>query len=295
MKKRVLIAGAGSYIGISFENWIKANCSEISVDTVDLECGEWHLADFTGYDTVFHVAGIAHVKSGKITEQQEGLYDRVNAKLPLQCAQKAKEQGVSQYIFMSSIIVYGDSGSVGREKVITKDTLPSPTNCYGVSKLKAEEGLLKLQDEDFKVVILRCPMVYGKGSKGNYRSLAEMARKLPVFPLESNKRSMIYIENLCKFVELMIKNEEQGIFYPQNGEYVQTSRMVAAIAGCHGKKIWLTGLLHPVLWLLSRTGGKPGRMVNKAFGNLFYEQEMSVYKEPYQLFDLEESVKRTEK
>ena len=196
---------------------------------------------------------------------------------------------------MSSIIVYGESAGIGKKKMITTDTLPAPANFYGDSKWKAEKKLEDLSDSSFRVVILRPPMIYGKGSKGNYPLLAGMAVKLPLFPRETNQRSMLYIGNLCKFVELMIRNEEQGIFYPQNREYVCTTELVKAIAKEHGRNIRLTALFHPALLLLGRIGGKPGELVNKAFGNLVYEKTLSEYKEEYRIYGLEESVRLTEK
>ncbi len=292
--KKVLITGANSYIGTSFENWIKENCADIETVTLDMIGDEWKEADFSGYDAVFHVAGIAHADVGKVSEEQKKLYYTVNADLTHACAQKAKDEGVGQFVFMSSIIVYGESAGIGKSRVITKDTPLSPANFYGDSKVKAEERLQTLADGTFKVVILRPPMIYGKGSKGNYPLLAKMARKLPFFPNVKNERSMLYVGNLCKFISLLIQNEEQGIFFPQNKDYVQTSHMVKLIAKEKGRKIWMTGLGNPFLRLLGAIGGKPGRLVNKAFGNIVYDKNLSVYKEDYQMYGLEESIRLTE-
>ena len=292
---RVLIAGQNSYIGTSFENWIQENCPEISVDTVDMRGDGWKQESFAGYDAVFHVAGLAHADVGKVTEEQKQFYYKINTELTVECAKKAKADGVKQFLFMSSMIVYGESGGIGTSKMITKETALAPANFYGDSKVKAEEGLRELEEENFKIVILRPPMIYGKGSKGNYPLLAKMAKKLPFFPKEGNERSMLYIGNLCKFVSLMILNEENGIFYPQNTEYVCTSDMVQIIAEEVGKKIHLTAVFHPFLLLLGKLGGKPGGLVNKAFGNMTYEKSMSEYKEEYRIYDFEESVRLTER
>jgi len=176
--KMILITGANSYIGTSFERWLQRYAEQYSVDTIDMVDGAWREKSFSGYDVVFHVAGIAHVSADP---KLEGLYYKVNRDLAIETAVKAKADGVKQFIFMSSIIVYGDSSSIGQERVITFDTEPKPTNFYGDSKLQAEEGIIKLQDERFKVVVLRPPMIYGKGAKGNYPKLAKMARVLPFF------------------------------------------------------------------------------------------------------------------
>ena len=293
-KYRVLITGAGSYIGTSFEKWIQENCREITTSTIDMKNHDWREAGFGYYDTVFHVAGLAHADVGKITEEQKQLYYKINTDLTVECAQKAKEEGVKQFIFMSSMIVYGESGKIGTPKMITTETPLSPANFYGDSKVKAEEGLKKLETDKFKVVILRPPMIYGKRSKGNYRLLAKIAGKSPVFPKENNERSMLYIGNLCKFISLMILNEERGIFFPQNAEYVKTCDMVRAIADERGKKIYLTSIFHPILLLMGKTNSRLGGMVNKAFGNITYEKGMSEYKEGYRLYDFRESVHLTE-
>ena len=292
---RVLITGADSYVGTSFEKWIKENTpNQITVDTVDVRGDEWKKYKFLGYNTVFHVAGLAHVDIEKVTSEQKQHYYEINTELAVECAKKAKKEGVKQFIFMSSMIVYGESGGIGRKKVITKNTPLSPANFYGDSKAKAEQGLKRLETEKFKVVILRPPMIYGKGSKGNYPLLAKIAKSLPAFPEENNERSMLYIGNLCKFVNLMILNEESGIFFPQNAEYVKTSAFVKMIAEAKGKKMYLTNVFHPVLLLMEKMGGKIGNLINKAFGNMVYEKEMSEYKEEYRQYDFRESVYLTE-
>lgn len=292
--KRVLITGANSYIGTTFEKWIKENKQDITTETQDMIGDAWKEADFSGFDVVFHVAGIAHADVGKVTEEQKAMYYKVNSDLTVECAQKAKAEGVKQFVFMSSIIVYGESAGIGKTRVITKDTPLSPANFYGDSKVKAEEGLQKLVDESFKIVILRPPMIYGKGSKGNYPLLAKMARTLPFFPDVQNQRSMLYVGNLCKFISLMIENEESGIFYPQNAEYVRTSEMVSEIAKVHNKRIRLLKVFNPILRLLGKGDGKIGALVNKAFGNMVYDKELSKYKEDYRIYDLSSSIRLTE-
>lgn len=289
--KKILITGAGSYIGTSFENYINTNFPDkYTVDTVDMIGGGWKEKDFSPYDTVFHVAGIAHSDNGKIAPEKEKLYYSVNAELTSAAAEKAKSDGARQFIFMSNAIVYGNSAPIGKTKIITADTPVSPANCYGDSKVQAEKRLKLLEDENFKVVILRSPMIYGKGSKGNYPLLAKLALKLPFFPRVQNERSMLYIENLCEFVRLMIENEESGTFFPQNSEYSNTSELVEMIAAAHGKKIKLIGGFTRLLKIMSCFTG----LVNKAFGNLTYERSISDYKENYRVAELGDSVKRTE-
>ena len=288
--KKILITGAGSYIGTSFEEYMKQWPDKYQVDTLDMIGDDWMKYDFSGYDTVYHVAGIAHSDNGKISKEKAKLYYEVNTKLTIRPAMKAKKSGVKQFIFMSSAIVYGDSAPIGKKRIITKDTPVSPANCYGDSKVRAERGLKKLEDENFKVVILRPPMIYGKGSKGNYPLMSKLAQKMPVFPYVDNCRSMLYIENLMEFVRLMIENEEHGTFWPQNAEYSNTSELVKMIAAEHGKKIVLVkGATVPLKIVGLATG-----LVDKAFGNLAYDQSISTYKGNYRKLSLRESIKVTE-
>lgn len=289
--KKILITGANSYIGTSFERYLKENFKEdYEVQTIDMIDGTWRDKSFTSYDVVYHVAGIAHSDNGKMSAEKEKLYRSVNTDLTIEAAKKAKADGVKQFIFMSSAIVYGDSGKIGKKKVVSIDTNPNPANCYGDSKLQAEIGILKLQDDSFKVCVLRPPMIYGKGSKGNFPQLEKFAKKLCIFPYVKNERSMLYIGNLVEFVRLVIKNEESGIFFPQNAEYSNTSELVKMIGAANGKKIHL---IKGFGWLLKILGMFTG-LVNKAFGNLSYDQNMSEYKESYRKFSLEESIKLTE-
>ena len=284
--KRVLITGKNSYIGTSFEKWVAQWPDKYIVDTVDMIDGSWKEKDFSKYDAVFHVAGIAHVSSDP---KMEDLYYRVNRDLTIETAEKAKAEGVKQFIFMSSIIVYG--GSSISKRVIDRNTVPTPSNFYGNSKLQAEEGIRGLESDKFKIVILRPPMIYGKGSKGNYPRLANMAKKTPVFPDIDNERSMLHIDNLCEFIKVMIDYEETGLFFPQNSEYVKTSEMVRLIGEVHGKKIWMISWMNWLIRLMFGIG-----VVNKVFGNLIYEKSMSDYdKANYRIRTFRESIELTER
>ena len=284
--KRILITGANSYIGTSVERWLGNYPDKYYIDTIDMKDASWKDKDFSEFDVVFHVAGIAHVSSDP---KLEDLYYKVNRDLTIETAKKAKAEGVKQFIFMSSIIVYGDSSS--DKRIIDRNTLPTPSNFYGNSKLQAEEGIRPLCDETFNIVIIRPPMIYGKGSKGNYPKLSKAAQGLPIFPDLHNERSMLHIDNLCEFIKLIIDNNDSGLFFPQNAEYVKTSEMVRLIAEVHGKNIRMVKLFNPVLKLMiSRVG-----LVNKVFGNLVYEKSISEYKENYRIRNFRETIELTEK
>lgn len=290
--KKVLITGANSYIGTSFEKYVKENYpDDYIVDTLDMIDGSWREKEFRGYDCVFHVAGIAHSDNGRIGEEKEKLYYAVNTELTIETARKARADGAKQFIFMSSAIVYGESAPIGKTKIITEKTPVSPANCYGDSKVQAENGIRPLDNDEFRVVILRPPMIYGKGSKGNYPLLVKIALNTPFFPYVKSERSMLYVENLCEFVHLMIENGEHGTFWPQNKEYSNVSDLVKMIAGAHGKNV---RLVRGFGWMLKCMGRVLG-VVNKAFGSLCYEAELSEYSQPYRKYSLSDSIRKTEK
>lgn len=281
-KKKVLITGAGSYIGQSFIQYAKKhNPDNFEIEELDMTDAAWRDKDFSEYDVVYHVAGIAHADVGKVSEEIKSKYYEVNTGLAVEAAEKAKREGVKTFIFMSSMIVYGESAPYGEKKVIDATTVPQPANFYGDSKLQADVSVRELANDTYKVIVLRPPMIYGKGSKGNYRILAKLAKKLPVFPDVDNERSMLYIENLCEFLcQIMLLkpyHRNSVVLLPQNGEWTKTSDMVKMIAQASGKKITEIKGLAPAVWIGSKMPGKIGGLVNKAFGNNCYKFEASSY------------------
>lgn len=284
--KRVLITGANSFVGTNIEKWLLKNPSDFIVDTVDTMNDIWKQADFTKYDAVFHVAGIAHVDP---KPEMAPLYYKVNRDLTIEIAKHAKEKGVKQFIFMSSGIVYHASKSL-KGDVKTKNTVPNPNDFYGDSKLQAENGLKQLISPLFKVCILRPPMIYGPGNKGNLPRLGWLATKTPIFPEWHNKRSMLYVENLAEFVKQAILRELNGTFFPQNAEYSDTVEIVRQFAKEHGHKIWISRLFNPFVWI----GSFFLPAIPKMFADSYYVQDMSKYDFEYQLVSFEDSIKGLE-
>ena len=304
---KVLVVGAGSYIGETFASYTKEHYPNIEVTTVGTLNGEWRDVDFSAYDCIYDVAGIAHADVGNVSEEVKEKYYAVNTDLTLEICKKAKEENSNkedsaagekkktQFIFMSSAIIYGDSAPYGKEKMIDEDTVPQPANFYGDSKWQADKGVRALASDTFNVAVLRPPMIYGKGSKGNYPTLAKLAKKLPIFPDVDNERSMLYVGNLCEFLCLLMLSGEGGIYFPQNREYTKTSQMVKEISKVAGKGIIETKALNPAVKIGQKVPGKIGGLVDKAFGNLAYDQKLSRYEGiEYQKSSLEESIGLTE-
>ena len=277
----ILITGAGSYVGTSVERWIK-NHSNHRVDTLDMLKDTWRDADFSQYDVVYHVAGIAHVNA---KASMEALYYKVNRDLTIEVAQKAKEAGVKQFIFMSSMIVFHESRSL-KPEMITSDTQPSPNGFYGDSKLQAEKGLHNLECDTFQVCILRPPMIYGPNSKGNFPRLIKLAAKTPLFPDFHNRRSMLYINNLAEFVLQAINRQLAGTFYPQNRELSDTVEIIRYFAKAQHHHVYFAKWLNPFVRIASHFL----QPINKMFGTYYYAPQMSKMDFDYQLVSFEESL-----
>ena len=282
-KKHILITGANSYIGTNVERWLMREPVKYHVDTINMIDGSWREIDFSGYDVVFHVAGIAHVNAKK---SMEALYYKVNTDLTIETAAKSKASGVKQFIFMSSMIVYGESKSL-KPVIITKDTVPKPSGFYSDSKLQAEQRIKELESNQFKVAILRPPMIYGPGSKGNFPRLIKLAAKTPIFPAFHNQRSMLYIDNLSEFIRVLIDREGKGVFFPQNSEYSDTSELVKQLATLQGKKVYLAKWLVPFVFIASPFINS----VNKLFGSLVYDSVLSNQVE-YEIVSQTESLEK---
>lgn len=300
IKRKVLISGAGSYIGKSFIDYARDYYTDnFEIDEIDMLSEEWKNADFSKYDIVYHVAGIAHADVGNVSDDVKEKYYKVNTDLTVEVAKKAKSEGAKEFIFMSSMIVYGDSAPYGKKKVIDEHTVPVPANFYGDSKLQADVAVRDMASDQFKVMVLRPPMIYGPGSKGNYRTLAKLAKKLSVFPNVDNERSMLFIGNLCELLcQIMLVNDMKAsavVLIPQNKEWVKTSDMVREIAKASGKNIWITKLLVPAVFVASKVPGKIGGLVGKAFGNSCYAQNISkINGMEYCIYGLQMSIDLTE-
>lgn len=283
--KNILITGKESYIGKNAKAWLEKEENLYNIKEVETRNEEWKNTNFSDYDVVLHVAGIAHVSANPKLKE---LYYKVNRDLAIEVAQKAKKEGVKQFIFMSSMIIYGMDAKIGEEKIIDKDTKPKASDFYGQSKLEADLEIQKLSDENFRVVIVRTPMVYGPNCKGNFPKLKKIAKISPIFPNIENNRSMIYIDNLCEFFKQIIDNEENGIFYPQNRQYISTKEIIRILAEEQGKKIHFINLFNPIIKFLS----KYVNTINKVFGSKVYSQELSRdFK--YIVIENEESIRRS--
>lgn len=282
--KRVLITGAGSYVGTHVMRRLQEEPDKFEVRELDVKGDAWRGFDFAGFDAVFHVAGIAHVSTDP---SMEPLYMQVNRDLAIEVAERAKESGVGQFVFMSSSIVYGDSKPAGKGEPITLSTAPAPANFYGRSKFEAEEGLRALDSSDFAVAVIRAPMIFGANAKGNFPKLVSIALRLPFFPLINNQRSMLYVGNLAELVAGLVTTKASGVFLPQQEKPICTSELVTDIAQASGRLFPRTKVFNPIL----KGPMKSNTLVVKAFGDLYYDLKASDCGVDYRRYTTKEAVR----
>ncbi len=228
----ILVTGASGYIGGSFIEAFKRkydfsifSLQENTIDTLNLE----------NIDTILHCAALVHQKTVDDYEK----YDAINVKYPIDLAKKAKKSSVKQFVFISTIAVYGDD-----KKFIDENSTFKPVTPYGESKLEAEKQLLALHDENFTVSIIRPPMVYGKDAPGNINSLINLIKKVPILPFANidNRRSFIYIGNLIHFIDNIIEKRGAGIFLVSDDRAVSTTELIKHISKELDKKIYLVNI-----------------------------------------------------
>ena len=286
---RVLITGANSYIGNALQSYIEKIDNNIFVQQLDVKNDLWRNVSFSGFDVVVHLAAIVHLKESAPWE----LYKKVNVDLTEEIATKSKNQGVRQFIFLSSMAVYGIEKRLSSVSgVIRHDTPLKPITMYGKSKYLAELILSKLGDEGFKIVIVRPPNVYGPGCKGKYiYQYANIVSKLPAIPqaFTSVKQSVLYIDNLCRFLYLLIIQEKRGIYTPQDDEQLSAVDIMECICNaiCKRKKIsrFLGLFIYPMAFC---------NLVRKGYGGVSYAQGESHQNEmDYLIVPCREGIKRT--
>ena len=287
--KKILILGANSYIGTSFHNYLTTKYpGQYQADIVSLRGDAWKALDWSGYDSVMNVTGKAHADISSLTEEQKQEYYAINCELAVEAAKKVIADGAAQYVYFSSIIVYGDSSNSRKPVRITADTEPAPSNFYGDSKWQAEQKLQELFGTEMRLTqpdatdesvsdsphtgtqlaILRLPMIYGPGCKGNYQTLVKIAQKLPLFPTYHNERSVLRIDHLCEYLRTLAESGEGGPFWPQEDAYRSTPDMVFELAQTSGHHMFRAGWMNPFVRMAFYLPGKPGKLARKAFGTL---------------------------
>jgi UDP-glucose 4-epimerase len=225
----ILMTGASGYIG---RNFIKEYTNHYKVKTFSLQNKSIDKLDFYNIDIVVHFAALVHQK----IEYQYEKYYEVNVEYPVELAKKAKASGMKQFVFISTIAVYGED-----KQLLCENTECNPITSYGISKREAEKKLQALEDENFVVSIIRPPMVYGKNAPGNIDPLVRLVKKVSVLPFAGieNRRSFIYIGSLCHMIDVIIQKQVSGVFLASDDKPLSTTRLIELIASELDKKVYL--------------------------------------------------------
>ena len=274
-KKTLMITGASGFIGSNFIERYKDKYNIIPVDLLKIKPEE---IDFRGVDTVLHLAALVHQMKGAPREK----YFEVNTELTRRVAEEAKKQGVRHFVFYSTVKVYGYDGDLyNHNLILNEESECKPMNDpYGESKWEAEKILRRLEDDNFKIGIIRPPMVYGKGVKGNMESLIKLVKMLPILPFnyDKNRRSLVNIENLMYLTALVIDKEASGVFLPLDEKNISLKEIVEGIEKAYNLKRINIPMIQPIFWLLTKM--KPNIMV-RLFGTLQFDNQQTKEKLGY--------------
>lgn len=229
----ILLTGSKGFIGTYFKNAYSKKYTIKNFSFLDDNFQELTLNEI---DSIVHLSALVHQMGGASKEE----YERINVTQTMQLAKKAKDKGVKHFIYMSSVKVYGEETNIA----YTEKSICTPQDDYGRSKLKAEEELEKLKDKNFKISIIRTPIVYGKGVKANIKNLISLISKISVLPFANinNKRSMVYIGNLCHLIDVLLEKQIGGVFLASDDKPISTTQLIKSIAKELDKKIYLINI-----------------------------------------------------
>ena len=285
--KKVLITGKNGYIAKHIKSWLEKDDTKYSVNLLDVRTDEWKKSSFAGVDVIIHTAGIVHQPEIK----EWDIYYKTNVLLTENLAIKAKAEGVIQFVFLSTMAVYG-VGKALKPTIIYENTPCNPKGLYGKSKLHAEQKLKAIGDPSFRVSIIRPPNVYGYNCKGNYiRGFTKAVQAMPIIPyaFPEVKQSMLYIDNLTELVKIIIDESATGIFMPQDASPVSAVELMIKISKGMDKKTKTSKLLGYIVTLFGFTP-----IVKKVYGGLQYDDKLTTcFNKEYIICDFDESIKRT--
>ncbi|WP_197481244.1 MULTISPECIES: NAD-dependent epimerase/dehydratase family protein [unclassified Oleiphilus] len=279
----VLVTGASGFVGkalaqalgdkvvksIQRSNLEISGCTHRQLDiNASTDYGDFLLS----VNTVVHCAARVHLQ-GEQEEQNYGEYRNVNSLGTLNLARQAAEAGVRRFIFLSTVLVNGDSTQKGL--AFGASDIANPSSPFASSKMEAEFGLLEIAKQtNMEVVIIRSPLVYGKGAKANFAQMQKIAERNLPLPLGAihNKRSLIGIDNLVHFIITCLDHPKAGnqVFLVSDGYDVSTTQILTELTIASGQKPWLIPLPVPLLKLIASILGK-GKMADRLCSNLQVE------------------------
>jgi UDP-glucose 4-epimerase len=254
---RILITGKNSYIGNSFKNFLKDK-PQYQVDEISVREDSWKSVSFKGYDVIIHLAALVHKNERKYTLKD---YQKVNVELTIDIANKAIDEGVSKFIFLSTMAVYG------KAKVINKGTALNPITNYGITKLHAEEKLnLLVKKSNLTLTIIRPPMIYGSGAKGNPNLIEKLSKLSCVFPESLNRKSFLSMDKLSQIIFENLSNTKNNTIHPKDSNNQTTYQLFKYYRSIQNKKSYPMKIIGSILRALTFIG-----FINKVFGDLYYD------------------------
>jgi nucleoside-diphosphate-sugar epimerase len=270
----VLVTGATGFVGTAVCSTLAAAGYEVrralrsagAAAAHDTVVGEIHAstdwtAALSGVDTVVHLAARTHVLR-ETAADPETAYRRVNVDGTRRLAEQSAEAGVRRLIFVSSIKVNGEAteGAPFRES-----DPPRPQDAYGRTKLEAEQALSRIAERrQLDFAILRPPLVYGPGVKGNFLRLLQLvAREVPL-PLRSidNRRSLIYVGNLADAITSCAgcKRRLERTWLVRDDQDLSTPALLSALADAMGRRVRLVPFPVPLLRIAGSLSGRAGEV-----------------------------------
>lgn len=224
MKKNLMITGASGFIG---SNFIEKYKEEYNIIPVDLIKERPEDLNYKGVDCILHLAALVHQMKGAPKEK----YFEVNTELTRKIAESAKKSGVNHFIFYSTVAVYGTHGYFEHDKILSIDSPTNPQTAYAKSKLQAEEILLEMQETNFRITILRPPMVYGNNCPGNMKRLEKLVEIFPILPFgnDENRRTIVHVDKLLEITNKVIKEKDCGIIIPSDKESISIREIILMV------------------------------------------------------------------
>ncbi len=218
---KILVTSADGFIENRFLEYNQAKFSIQLINIQDIDVIE--SSAFKGVDCVIHLA--SKVQDPKCTD--ESVYNKTNVEATKKMANKAKSAGVSHFVYLSTIKVYGECGS----QILNEFSNCNPSDAYGRSKLLAEKYLQSISNDFFQVAILRASMEYGPNSKGNLFKLIRLSDKKVPLPFGKifNKRSIVFVDNLIEYFNKIIELKAEGIYIAVDPNPISTTQMLSTI------------------------------------------------------------------
>lgn len=278
--KRVLITGKNGSLSTAVAEYLRTK-TEYPVEQISLRGNTWKNTDFSDVYSIVHIAGVTP-QNAKSTED----YYTINAELTKQLAEKCKQDGVRQFVYISSMAVYGIEQSMDVAKgTVSEVTALNPTSDYGKSKLMAEEYITPIQNGSFQVAIIRVPSIYGKGKTEYIDQYKYLADKLPVIPraFEDRYKSAICVDNLCELICLIIQEHATGIICPDDGQ-ISAVDFCSAIYPNKKKSRFLGKMIELFL--------KNNARILDYYGAVYYSSDLTNrFEGKYRIHNLQEAIK----